>query len=66
MNLSDLSSISWPDHHFASLNEARETLAELQSNLEDYKWHGRTNLELEDSINELDYLIFHCEMEGGF
>ena len=66
MNLSDLSNLSWPEYHFASLDDAKATLAELKSNLEDYKWNGQTNLELEDSISELEGLVWHCEMEGGF
>lgn len=65
-NLSNLSNLSWAEYHFASLDDARATLSELKSNLEDYKQNGKINLELKDSINELDYLIFHCEMEGGF
>ena len=66
MNLSDLSDLSWPEYHFASLEDAKVTLAELKSNLEDYRWHGQTNLELEDSISELEGLVWHCELEGGF
>jgi hypothetical protein len=66
VNLSDLSNLSWPDCHFASLDDAKATLSELKSNLEDYKWNGQTNLELEDSIQELESLVWHCEMEGGF
>jgi hypothetical protein len=66
MNLSDLSNLSWPEYHFASLNDAKVTLAELKSNLEDYRWHGQTNLDLEDSISELEGLVWHCELEGGF
>ena len=66
MNLSDLSNLSWPEYHFASLNDAKVTLAELKSNLEDYRWRGQTNLELEDSISELEGLVWHCESEGGF
>jgi hypothetical protein len=66
VNLSDLSNLSWADYHFPSLDDAKATLAELKSNLEDYKWTGHTNLELEDSIYELESLVWHCEMEGGF
>ena len=66
VNLSDLSNLSWPEVHFASLDDAKATLSELKSNLEDYKWNGQTNLDLEDSIGELEGLIWHCEMEGGF
>ena len=66
VNLSDLSHLSWADYHFPSLGDAKSTLAELKSNLEDYKWTGHTNLELEDSIYELESLVWHCEMEGGF
>jgi hypothetical protein len=66
MNLSDLSSLSWADHHFSSLDDAKDVLSELKANLEDYKWDGKTNLDLEDSIYELEALIWHCEMEGGF
>ena len=66
MNLSDLSNLSWAEYHFASLDDAKATLAELKSNLEDYRWHGQTNLELEDSISELESLVWHCELEGGF
>ena len=66
MNLSDLSNLSWPEYHFASLNDAKAILAELKSNLEDYRWNGQTNLDLEDSISELEGLVWHCELEGGF
>lgn len=66
MNLSDLSNLSWPEYHFDSLDDAKATLAELKSNLEDYRWHGQTNLDLEDSISELEGLVWHCELEGGF
>jgi hypothetical protein len=66
MDLSDLSNLSWPGYHFDSLDDAKNTLSELKSNLEDYKWNGQTNLELEDSIQELESLVWHCEMEGGF
>ena len=66
MNLSDLSNLSWPEYHFASLNDAKATLTELKSNLESYRWHGQTNLDLEDSISELEGLVWHCELEGGF
>ena len=66
MNLSDLSNLSWAEVHFDSLDDAKVALSELKSNLEDYKWHGQTNLELEDSISELEALVWHCEMEGGF
>ena len=66
MNLSDLSNLSWAEVHFNSLEDAKATLLELKSNLEDYKWNGQANLELEDSISELEGLIWHCETEGGF